>query len=311
MNEFKYSLDNKRYHTLNYYYKNKYNSKVSKISLNGNFTCPNIDGSKGYGGCIYCSIMGSGEFAGKKSDDIITQFNKIKKIEDRKWPNSKYIAYFQANTSTYGNIDKLKSLFEPVLLEKNVIGLSISTRCDCINDDVLEYLKDLNCRTNLTIELGLQSSKQDTLDYLNRCEDINDIRNKIQLLKKNNIEVVIHIIDGLPNESIDDMLNTIRFINSLDVDGIKIHMLAILKHTKLEQIYIKNKFHILTKDEYIDIVIRQLEILNPKIVIHRITEDPKIDDLIEPKWLINKRQLLNDIDKEMNKRKTYQGIYFR
>ena len=304
---FKYSLDNKRYHTLNYHMKEKYKNKVVKISLNAGFTCPNIDGTKGYGGCIYCSKLGSGDFGGDKTKPLTEQFNDIKKIIDKKWPNSKYIAYFQARTNTYAPLNILKEKYESVLKIKDVIGISIATRADAITDECLEYLEELNKRTNLTIELGLQTIHENTAKLINRCHNLKEFENTYKKLKERNIETVIHIINGLPYETEEMMLETLIYLNNLEIDGIKIHMLNIIKDTPLQELYKKEKFHILTKEEYIDIVIKQLELLNPKIVIHRITSDPNPKELIEPNWLIKKFCVLNDIDKEMVKRNTYQG----
>ena len=304
---FKYSLDNKRYHTLNYHLKEKYKSKVVKISLNANFTCPNIDGTKGYGGCIYCSKLGSGDFGGNKEKPLNEQFNDIKKIIDKKWPNSKYIAYFQARTNTYAPVNILKEKYESVLKIKNVIGIAIATRADAITDDCLEYLDKLNKKTNLTIELGLQTIHNKTAKLINRCHTLKEFEETYKKLKEKNIEIVVHIINGLPYETEEMMLETVKYLNKLNIDGIKIHMLNIIKDTPIEKLYEKEKFHILTKEEYINIVIKQLELLNPKIVIHRITSDPDPKELIEPKWLIKKFCVLNDIDKEMKRRDTYQG----
>jgi len=304
---FKYSLDNKRYYTLNYYYKKRYGTKVFKVSLNGGFTCPNKDGLVGTKGCIYCSKLGSGDFAGDKSKDIVTQFNEVKDIMLKKWPNAKYIGYFQANTNTYASVDKLKSLFEPILNQDNVVGLNIATRSDAINDECLEYLIDLNKRTDLVIELGLQSMHDETLKYINRGHDLKNFEDCFKRLKNHNIKVVVHIINGLPNETKEMMLDTVRYLNNLGIDGIKIHMLHIIKDTELANIYEKEHFHVLTKEEYIDIVVDQLELLNENIVINRITGDPVKEDLIEPTWLLKKFCVLNDIDKEMVKRNTYQG----
>ena len=301
---FKYSLDNKRYHTLNYHYKSLYNKKVFKVSLNANFSCPHKVNGRG---CIFCSKLGSGDFAGNINDDLITQFNKVKEVMIKKWPDAYYIAYFQANTNTYAKVDVLKEKFEPILKLDNVIGLTIATRPDCISDECLEYLKDLNKRTKLTIELGLQSMHGKTLKLINRGHDLKCFDKCVKKLKENNIEVVVHIINGLPYETKEMMLETVKYLNSINIDGIKIHMLFITKGTELEELYEKEKFHILTKEEYIDIVISQLELLNPKIVIHRITGDPVSDDLIEPKWLLKKFCVLNDIDKEMVKKNSYQG----
>ena len=301
---FKYTLDNKRYHTLNYYYKTKYNSKIFKVSLNTGLSCPNKINGKG---CIFCSSSGSGDFAGNKCDDVVKQFNEVKEIMHKKWPNAKYIGYFQANTNTFAPVSKLKELYEPILKEKNVVGLNIATRSDAISKECLKYLIDLNKRTDLTIELGLQSIHESTLKYINRGHTLENFTECVKKLKENNIKVVIHIINGLPYETKDMMLETVKYLNSLKIDGIKIHMLHILKNTELEKKYSEEKFHVLTKEEYIDIVVDQLELLNENIVIHRITGDPKLDDLIEPNWLLKKFCVLNDIDKEMVKRNTYQG----
>lgn len=304
---FKYTLDNKRYHTLNYHFKTKYNSKVVKISLNAGFSCPNIDGTVGYGGCIYCSRSGSGEFGGDKNKPLTEQFYDIKKVIDKKWPNSKYIAYFQAHTNTYAPLNILKEKYESVLNLDNVIGIAIATRADSISDECLEYLSDLNKRTNLTIELGLQTIHDTTSKLINRCHTLKQFEETYYKLKERNIEVVVHIINGLPYETKKMMLETVKYLNKLKIDGIKIHMLNIVKDTALATLYQTKPFHILTKEEYIDIVIKQLELLNPKIVIHRITSDPDPKNLIAPTWLLKKCNLLNDIDKEMKKRDTYQG----
>ena len=307
MNPFKYSNTNKRYHTLDYYYKNKYNSKIFKVSLNGGFSCPNIDGTVGFGGCIYCSKTGSGEFAGNPKENIEKQFNEVKEMMLKKWPNAKYIGYFQARTNTYAPVKKLKEMHDVVLKQDNVVGLNIATRPDAITDECLDYLEELNKKTDLTIELGLQTIKEETTKLINRCHTLKCFEDMVNELRKRNIDVVVHIINGLPYETKEDMLNTVKYLNNLDIQGIKIHMLSICKETPLEYMYEKEKFHVLTKEEYIDIVIDQLELLRPEIVIHRITGDPKLEDLIEPKWLVKKFCVLNDIDKEMAKRNTYQG----
>jgi hypothetical protein len=304
---FKYTLDNKRYHTLNYHVKTKYKTKIVKISLNAGFTCPNIDGKVGYGGCIYCSKSGSGDFGGDVNKSLEEQFYEIKEKIDKKWPNSKYIAYFQAHTNTYAPISILKEKYESVLKLPNVIGIAIATRADSINNECLDYLDNLNKRTNLTIELGLQTIHKKTSKLINRCHTLKQFENTYKELKKRNIEVIVHIINGLPYETEKMMLETVKYLNKLNIDGIKIHMLNITKDTTIAKMYKKEKFHILSKNEYIDIVIKQLELLNPQIVIHRITSDPNPNNLIEPQWLVKKFCLLNDIDKEMKKRDTYQG----
>lgn len=307
MNTFIYSNTNKRYHTLDYFYKQKFNSKVCKISLNAGFTCPNIDGTKGYNGCIYCSKTGSGEYGGNPKEDLIKQFNEIKKIMDKKWQNAKYIGYFQARTNTYAPVKILKEKYETILKLPNVVGLSIATRPDAISDECLEYLKELNKKTFLTIELGLQTIHDKTSKLINRCHDLKCFEETLKKLKKNNIFTVVHIINGLPYETEEMMIDTVKYLNKQKIDGIKVHMLSILKDTPLETYYKKNNFHILTKEEYIDITIKQLRHLNPKIVIQRLTGDPMKEDLIEPKWTTKKIDVLNTIDKIMNKNNIYQG----
>lgn len=304
---FKYTLDNKRYHTLNYHVKNKYNCKVVKVSLNAGFTCPNLDGTVGYGGCIYCSKSGSGEFGGDIHKSLPVQFNEVKEKIAKKWPNSKYIAYFQAHTNTYAPLEVLKEKYESVLNLKDVIGIAIATRCDAITDETLDYLTELNKKTNLTIELGLQTIHEETSKLINRCHTLTQFETMVRKLQERNIETVVHIINGLPCETKEMMIETAKYLNKLNIDGIKIHMLNITKNTQLALLYNKKPFHVLTKEEYIDIVINQLEHLNPKIVIHRITADPDPKELIEPNWLLKKFCVLNDIDKEMKKRNTFQG----
>ena len=304
---FQYSLDNKRYHTLNYHYKEKYHDKVIKVSLNAGFTCPNIDGKVGYGGCIYCSKSGSGDFGGDISKSLSEQFDEIKDKLSKKWPRGKYIAYFQAHTNTYAPLSVLKEKYESVLKKDNVIGIAIATRPDAIEDEVLDYLEELNKNTDVTVELGLQTIHEDTAKLINRCHSLNQFEEMVKKLRKRNIEVVVHIINGLPFETKEMMIETVKYLNHLDINGIKIHMLNIVKDTPLATLYQEKKFKVLSKEEYIDIVIQQLEYLRPEIVIHRITSDPDPKNLIEPAWLIKKFCVLNDIDKEMKKRNTYQG----
>jgi len=304
---FKYSDSNKRYHTLDFYYKKKFGCKISKISLNGGFTCPNKDGTKGVGGCIYCSKLGSGDFAGNLNKSLTEQFNEVKDIMDNKWKNTKYIAYFQANTNTYAKVSELKKKYEEVLKLDRVVGLNIATRSDSITDECLDYLEELNKKTFLNIELGLQTINEKTNKLINRGETLEEFDTMVHKLRSRGINIIVHIINGLPYETKEDMINTIKYVNSLDIQGIKIHMLHVIKNTKLEELYNQEKFHILTREEYVDIVIDQLELLRPEIVINRITGDPKKEELIEPKWLLKKFCVLNEIDKEMVKRDSYQG----
>lgn len=301
-NMFKNTIDNKRYYTLNCFFRKKFGSKVFKVPLDIGSSCPNYSS----GGCIYCS----GRSAANISDgslDIVSQFNKAKDIMERKWPNSLYIAYFQSGTNTYGDINKFKSYVDKLLVINKVIGISIATRPDALSEEWLNYLRELNNKTFLTVELGLQSSNDNTLKYINRGHDVKFFTEAVKKLKKIGIFTVAHIINGLPNETKEDMINTAIFLNNLGIDGIKIHMLYIAKNTKLASIYENNKFHVLSREEYVDIVCEQLRHLNENIVIERITGDPIESELIEPKWLVKKFCVLNEIDKEMVKRDIYQS----
>ena len=300
---FKYTLDNKRYHTLNYFFKTKFGQKVFKVPLNINSTCPN----KINGGCIFCSNNSASNIS-DNSVDILTQFEKSKNILEKKWPNSLYIAYFQSGTNTYNNIEKIKKYIDTLLTIPKVVGISIATRPDCLNDEWLKYFDELNKKTFLMIELGLQSSKEETLKFINRGHDVKCFTKAVKDLQKIKIFTVAHIINGLPFETKEDMVNTVKYLNNLKIDAIKIHMLYISKNTKLADIYKKKNIKILKKEKYIDIVCSQLEYINEKVVIERLTGDPIEDELIEPKWLLKKFCVLNDIDKEMVKRNIYQGI---
>lgn len=299
---FKNTLDNKRYHTLNYFFKKKFGQKVFKVPLDINSTCPN----QYNGGCIYCSNK---SVAGISDNtlDILEQFEKGRKIMEQKWPDSLYIPYFQSGTNTYNDKNLVKGYIDKLLLLPKVIGINIATRPDCLSEEWLDYLDELNKKTFLIVELGLQSSNNNTLKFINRGHDKEIFKKAVEKLHERNIFVVAHIINGLPYEEKEDMINTIKFVNDLKIDGIKIHMLYIAKNTPLANYYENNKFHILTREEYIDIVCDQLRLLNPDVVVMRITGDPELNELVAPEWLIKKFMVLNGIDQEMAKRNIYQG----
>ena len=305
---FKYSDSNKRYYTLDYFYKHKFGCKVFKVSLNAGFTCPNIDGSVGVGGCIYCKGGSGDDFHTK---DLETQFNLVKDIMLRKWPKAKYIGYFQANTNTYAKLDVLKEKYETILKQDNVVGISIATRPDAITDECLDYLEELSKRTYLTVELGLQTIHESTSILINRCHTLECFTDMVKKLRKKGINVVVHIINGLPFETKKMMIETVKYLSNLDIQGIKIHMLSILKGTKLEKLYKQKHFKVLSREEYIDIVCDELEYLREDIVVNRITGDPKVSDLIKPYWITKKVTILNDIDKELKRRNSYQGIRYQ
>ncbi|MFP4478451.1 MAG: TIGR01212 family radical SAM protein [Candidatus Izemoplasmatales bacterium] len=303
-----YFTNEKHYNTLNNYYRSKFKTKVMKIALNGNFSCPNRDGIFSDKGCIFCSESGSGDFAGDRYDDLETQFNEIKNMMHHKWSRGKYIAYFQANTNTYGPINKLKTLFEQALsLDKDIIGLNIGTRADCFSPKIYDLLEAINRETYLTIELGLQSMHNTTLKLINRGHDRDTFTQAVKELRKRNIDVVAHIINGLPGEDEQMMMDTIHYLNALDIQGIKIHMLYVLKNTPLEIYYRENPFHILTLEEYVDITVKQLRLLRDDIIVHRITGDPPKDLLITPEWTLKKFVVSNEIDKVMRKNNHHQG----
>ena len=299
---FKNTLDNKRYYTLNCFLRKKFNNKVFKVPIDINSTCPNT----ATGGCIYCSNRSKDNITNSNLD-YIEQFNQNKKLLEHKWPNSLYIAYFQSGTNTYRSVSDIKIIVDKLLVMNKVVGVSIATRPDTLSAEWLEYLEDLNKKTFLTVELGLQSSNNETLKFINRGHTAECFKKAVEKLKKRGIFTVAHIINGLPNETKEDMLNTVRFLQDLKIDGIKIHMLYISKNTKLADIYKTKPFHVLTKEEYIDIVCDELRLLDEDIVIERITGDPIKEELIAPDWLLKKFVVLNDIDKEMKKRNIYQG----
>ena len=310
MNPFKYTLDNKRYQTFNYYLKNKYHQKVAKVIIDGHFTCPNRDGKKGYGGCIYCSGKGSGDANTNIKEDILTQYEKNKKIMDKKWNNGLYIPYFQSFSNTYGPLEKIQNMIEPFLKKEEVAEIAIATRCDCLDKEIIEYLNNISNIKPIWLELGLQTTNYKSAKLLNLGYNFDDLKKAIELLENTNINKCIHIINGLPYETEKDMLQTIKDINHLPFEAIKIHMLHVLKDTKLDILYNNNPFNILNKEEYIEIVVKQLELLKPEIIIERLTGDPIKKELIAPKWLLNKTIILNDIDKLMVKQDTYQGKYY-
>lgn len=302
---FKNTLDNKRYHTLNYFFKKKFGQKVFKVPLDINSTCPNQIN----GGCIYCSNKSVASIS-DNSLDILEQFENGRKIMEQKWPDSLYIPYFQSGTNTYNDKNLVKGYVDKLLMIPKVVGIDIATRPDCLSDEWLDYLEDLNKKTFLIVELGLQSSNDNTLRFINRGHDSKTFKDAVDKLHERNIFVVAHIINGLPYETKEDMINTIKFVNDCKVDGIKIHMLYIAKNTPLASLYEKNKFHILTREEYIDIVCSQLRLLNEDVVVMRITGDPLLNELVAPEWLIKKFMVLNGIDQEMVKRNIYQGDLF-
>lgn len=307
MNQFPYTLDNKRYHTYNYFLKNRYHQKVAKVALNANFTCPNRDGTKGYGGCIFCSASGSGDYAGDVNDSLKIQFEKVSAIMKAKWPHCTYIAYFQANTNTYGSLEKIKNMITPFLDNDEIKGIALATRPDCLNEEIVQYLSSVNKIKDIYIELGLQTIHEKTSQIINRGHTYQEFLDGLTLLRKYNLEVCVHIINGLPFETREMMLETAKAVGQLDIQALKIHMLYVVKGTILEKMYQQNSFELLNRQDYIDLVVEQLRYIPENVVIERLTGDGKVDDLIAPLWSMKKVTIINDIDKKMKELDIYQG----
>lgn len=309
-NPFRYSNTNKRYHTFTYFLEQKFGRKVAKISLDAGFTCPNIDGSKGVGGCTYCSARGSGDFAGDQSLSLREQFEQVRQVMNQKWPDAVYIPYFQAHTNTYAPLEVLKEKFEEALSFPDVMGLAIATRADCITDEIADYLRELAQRTYLEVELGLQSVHDVTGERINRCHSYADFLEGYQKLADRGINICVHIIDGLPGEDREMMLETARRLSHLKLHSIKIHLLHVIKGTVMEQQLAEGQFRLLTREEYVGIVCDQLELLPPQMVIQRVTGDGERESLVGPEWSLKKLCVMNEIDKELVRRNSFQGKNF-
>lgn len=302
--------DEKHYNTISAYYKEKFKEKVCKIPLNAGFTCPNKDGSKGIGGCTYCSKSGSGDFAGNVYEPLEIQFQKIKAMMQQKWPDAYFIPYLQANSNTYKPLSELKKIYEPLLtIDERVVGISIATRCDCLEQEKIEYLAELNKIKPVQIELGLQTIHEETARLINRGHTLEEFKDAVHRLREKGIEVVVHIINGLPYETKNMMIETADYLNTLDIQGVKIHSLLILEGTKMGEDFKANPFPILSLEEYKDIVVEQIRHLSKNIIIHRLAADGVINDLIEPKWTIKKMVVMNEIDKKMRRINAWQGDY--
>ncbi|WP_072723145.1 TIGR01212 family radical SAM protein [Tepidibacter thalassicus] len=301
----------KRYHTLNYELRKIFGEKVFKLSLDGGFTCPNRDGKIGINGCIFCSDKGSGEYASDRNLSIQKQIQYQINILKNKWNGKKYIAYFQNFTNTYAPINILKEKYETALSYKNVVGLAIATRADCLDDDVIDLLEKFNKKTYLWVEIGLQTIHDKSAKFLRRGYDFSLFEEKVKKLREKNINIVTHLILGIPNETKEMMFESIDKISEMDIQGVKLHLLHIIKGTDLEKYYLENKFKLLEKEEYIHLICDILERLNPKITVHRVTGDGSKDTLLEPWWSLDKRSILNGIDKELKSRNSYQGKYFQ
>lgn len=300
----------KRYLSQNEYLRKRFGGKVMKVSLNGGFTCPNRDGTKGVGGCIYCSESGSGDFAGDPSLSVTEQFEAVREPLMKKWKDcSLFIPYFQAGTNTYAPLPRLKALFEEALSLENVCGLAVSTRPDCISEETADYLAEISRRTYLTVELGLQTVHDKTAALINRCHTYADFLKGFEMLSSRGINVCVHLINGLPFESREMMLETVRRVSELPVHSIKLHLLHIIRGTRLTEMYEQGEFPAMELDEYVSLICDQLEIIPPDVIIERLTGDGAKDDLIAPLWSLKKFCVLNEIDKEMRRRDSFQGKF--
>ncbi len=310
MNNFRYSNTNKRYHTLDYHFKQKFGQKVGRIPIDAGFTCPNIDGSKGFGGCTFCNINGSGDFAGKRKDDLLKQWNDGKRMMEKKWKNAKFIAYFQAFTNTYAPLDVLIEKYEVFANLEECVGISIATRADCLDEETIKYLAELSKRKFVMIEIGLQTIHEKTSEIINRGHTLLEFENTINLLAKYVLNTVVHIINGLPNENMEMMLETAKYVGKLNIQGIKIHLLHVMSDTPLVNQLNNGFLKLMQQDDYVKLVVEQLEYINPEIVIHRLTGDAPSEIFIGPIWSKKKTIVLNEIDKLMVKTNTYQGAKY-
>ena len=279
----------KRYYSFDSFLKNYFGEKIYKVSLDGGFTCPNRDGTLGTGGCIFCSEGGSGDFASSSCLSVTDQISAGIEMVSKKIENGKYIAYFQAFTNTYGPIEKLESLYMEAIHDPRIVALAIGTRPDCLPPEVLNLLERLNQIKPVFVELGLQTIHEKTAEFINRGYNLDCFNNAVTRLNQANIDIIVHLILGLPGESIEDILQSVDYVCSLHIQGIKLQLLHILKNTTLADIYMRNPFHVFTMDEYVSLIGKCLEHIPSNIVIHRLTGDGPKSLLIEPLWSGNKK----------------------
>ena len=297
-----------RYKHLNKYLKEKFGERTLKICIDGGFTCPNRDGSKGFGGCIFCSEKGSGEHI-KTADSITKQIENYFKSYKAERAN-KFIAYFQNFTNTYDTLENLKRKYDSALIDDRIVGLEVATRPDCITEDVVKLLKSYSNKYYVCVELGLQTANEDTSKLINRCYSNKDFTKAVELLNKYNIDVVTHIMVGLPNETIEDVEKTTHFINIHKIQGLKVHSCYVVKNTDLEKLYREGKYIPLELDEYFESCAYILTHINPNIVIHRISGDAPKDLLVAPDWNSHKKWIMNGLDKYLMENNLYQGMYY-
>lgn len=312
MQIFPYSDDpNKRYHTWNYALRQQFGEKIFKVPIDGGFDCPNRDGTAAKGGCTFCSVSGSGDMIVAPSDPLPLQFQKEIQLMHQKWPTvDQYIVYFQNFTNTHAPVDVIRHRFEQVVNEKGVVGLSIGTRPDCLPDEVVNYLAELNERFYLWVELGLQTTFEETSAAINRAHDYQTYLDGVAKLRKHGIRVCTHLINGLPGETPAMMRENVRrTIQDSDIQGIKLHLLHLMTNTKMMRDYNEGRLQLMSKEAYVSVICDQLEMIPPEIVIHRLTGDAPFETIIGPMWSLKKWEVLNAIDAEMKRRNSYQGKY--
>ena len=301
----------KRYHSLNYFLREKFGEKVFKIALDAGFSCPNRDGTISHGGCLFCSDRGSGDFAGDRKFSITKQFEDIVNMMSKKWKTGKYIAYFQAYTNTYGEIQVLREKYEEAIAQEGVVALAIATRPDCLGDEVLNLIEEYSHRVYTWVELGLQTQNDESAKIINRGYKLRRFEEALKELNKRDIDVVVHTIFGLPSESKEDMLKTIDYVAHKDIKGIKMHLLHLMEGTPMVELYKDEKLKFLEMDEYIEIITRSICMLPPNMVIHRLTGDAPRELLIGPMWSLKKWEVLNAIDNRLKELDLYQGKTFK
>ena len=312
MQIFPYSDDpNKRYHTWNYALRQQFGEKIFKVPIDGGFDCPNRDGTVAKGGCTFCSVSGSGDMIVPPSDPLPLQFQKEIQLMHQKWPTvDQYIVYFQNFTNTHAPVDVIRHRFEQVVNEKGVVGLSIGTRPDCLPDEVVNYLAELNERFYLWVELGLQTTFEETSAAINRAHDYQTYLDGVAKLRKHGIRVCTHLINGLPGETPAMMRENVRrTIQDSDIQGIKLHLLHLMTNTKMMRDYNEGRLQLMSKEAYVSVICDQLEMIPPEIIIHRLTGDAPFETIIGPMWSLKKWEVLNAIDAEMKRRNSYQGKY--
>ena len=302
-------MDNElRYNKLNRFLKNKFGEKVLKICIDGGFTCPNRDGKKSTYGCIFCSEKGSGEHI-KKCDSISEQVRNYFKSYKAERAN-KFIAYFQNYTNTYDSIENLKEKYDSALIDKRIVALAVATRPDCITEDIAKLLSSYSKKYYVWVELGLQTSNEETGKFINRCYTNSDFTNAVKILNKYNIDVVSHIMVGLPNETFEDIRNTVEFINMHSIQGLKIHSTYVVEHTQLYKLYIEGNYSPISLEYYLECLCYIITHISPQIVIHRISGDAPKDILVAPSWNSHKKWILNGFNKKMIDENLWQGKFY-